>query len=61
MGKPGFLIPPPGRRVWEGYALPGSMFIVLLAGRGMRGTRGCAEAQPPRIPSTAYVLLCERT
>jgi len=27
MGKPGFPIPPPGGRVWEGAALPGSMFI----------------------------------
>ena len=27
MGKPGFPNPPPGGRVWEGAALPGSMFI----------------------------------
>jgi len=32
MGKPGFPIPPPGGRVWEGYALPGSIFIPSVCG-----------------------------
>ena len=32
MGKPGFPIPPPGGRVWEGYALPRSMFIPSVCG-----------------------------
>jgi len=29
MGKPGFPIPPPGGRVWEGKALPGEPFYPL--------------------------------
>jgi len=32
VGKPGFPIPPPGRRVWEGFALPGSRFIPSVCG-----------------------------
>jgi len=32
MGKPGFPIPPPGGRVWEGYALARIMFILSVCG-----------------------------
>ena len=32
MGKPGFPMPPPGGRVWEGAALPRSMFILSVCG-----------------------------
>jgi len=34
MGKPGFPIPPPGERVWEGYAL---MFIPSVCGASRMG------------------------
>ena len=37
MGKPGFPIPPPGGRVWEGFALPGSMFIPSGCGASRMG------------------------
>jgi len=37
MGKPGFPIPPPGGRVWEGCALPRSMFIPVGVRREPHG------------------------
>jgi len=61
MGKPGFPVPLPGGRVWEGVALPGSMFIPSVCGgaawranvnirprRGAWGKPGYPPPPPPR-------------
>ena len=51
VGKPGFPIPPPGERVWEGVALPRIIFIPSVCG-GAAGTAevnmgGSGSPRPP--------------
>jgi len=55
MGKPGFPIPTPGRRVWKGYALPGRMFIPSACGAAawMAEVTIARRVQPPSQPPPA--------
>jgi len=58
MGKPGFPIPPPGGKVWEGAALPGTAFFITLAcgvAAWMAG-RALALSNPPLWQGVAVRL-----
>jgi len=57
MGKPGFPIPPPGGRVWEGVALPRSMFIPSVCGAAAWTAKMAAAPRMISLSSHTVSLL----